>query len=44
MHGIVALVLPPIAPVFAWQRGARILAGLWGLFAALYIVSFLAAR
>ena len=44
LQGLVALVLPPIAPVFAWQRGARVLSGLWGLFAALYIVSFVLAR
>lgn len=44
LHGVLALVLPPIAPVFAWQRGARVLAGLWGAFAALYIVFFVLAR
>lgn len=44
LHGVLALVLPPVAPVFAWQRGARLLAGLWSGFAALYIVSFLLAR
>lgn len=44
LQGLLALVLAPIAPVFAWQRGARVLASLWVVFAALYIVSFLAAR
>ncbi len=44
LHGVVALVLPPVAPVFGWQRGARVLAALWAAFAALYIVSFCLAR
>lgn len=44
LQGVLALVLPPVAPVFAWQRGTRIRAALWGVFAAVYIVAFLAAR
>ena len=44
LQGLVGLVVPPAAPVFAWQRGMHFLAALWGVFAVLYIVSFVMAR
>jgi len=44
LQGVIGLVLFPLAPVFAWQRGTRVRAILWGAFAALYIVSFVLAR
>lgn len=43
-QGLIALVVPPAAPLFAWQRGTRVRATLWGVFAALYIVVFAVAR
>lgn len=43
-HGLLALVLPPAAPVLAWRRGSRVRAILWAAFAALYIVMFVVAR
>lgn len=43
-EAILGLVLPPLAPVFAWRRGTRIRAVLWGLFALLYVGTFVVAR
>ncbi len=39
-----ALVLPPLAPIFAFTRGMRVRAALWGVFAAVYATALVMAR
>lgn len=39
LQGLLAALLPPIAPLFAWQRGHRARAVAWVTLAALYITA-----
>lgn len=43
-HAAGALVLPPLAPFFAFSRGMHVRAVMWCVFAAIYLVAFLMAR
>ena len=44
VEGLIGLVVPPLAPVFAWRRGTKIRAVVWGAFALLYLGTFVVAR
>jgi hypothetical protein len=44
-RGALALVVPPLAPVWAWREGMRVRAALWLAFLLVYVASrLLAAR
>lgn len=42
-RALVALVLAPLAPYWAWREHMRVRAGIWALGLVLYVVSLIAA-
>lgn len=42
-RGLVALLVPPLAPYWGWEEQMRVRAGLWALGFALYAMSATAA-
>jgi hypothetical protein len=42
-RGLVALVLPPLAPIWAWQAGRRRMAAIWAIALGVYAVARLVA-